>query len=140
MPKFEKSTGFTQGSNPFTMKPGSKEIDTEGSFRKEATDKMQEHSDSGSPFFAIQASQRDAGAAYDDSSVTEADYGEDKKEDKKKDKKEDKKKEVAETTSTLENTPEETVSVGNTELGGVDTSKIDKIADAASGIDIAGLF
>jgi len=136
MPKFEKNTGFTQGSNPFTMKPGSKEIDTEGSFRKEATDKMQEHSDSGSPFFAIKASQRDAGAAYDDSSVTEADYGE----IKKKDKKEDKKEEVAETTSTLENTPEETVSVGNTELGGVDTSKIDKIADAASGIDIAGLF
>ena len=136
MPKFEKNTGFTQGSNPFTMKPGSKEIDTEGSFRKEATDKMQEHSDSGSPFFAIQASQRDAGAAYDDSSVTEADYGE----IKKKDKKEDKKEEVAETTSTLENTPEETVSVGNTELKGVDTSKIDKIADAASGIDIAGLF
>ena len=40
MPNFKKSDGFSLGGSPFTMKKGSKEITTDGSFRKEATDKM----------------------------------------------------------------------------------------------------
>ena len=88
MPNFKKSDGFSLGGNPFTMNKGSKEINTEGSFRQESTDKMGSY---GSPLFAIQARNamkanlayhdgtpfnaiagRDpssAGAAYDDSSV-----------------------------------------------------------------------
>jgi len=54
MPKFPKNDGFSLGANPFKMNKGSKEIHTEGSFRQEATNKMQEHADGGSPFFAIQ--------------------------------------------------------------------------------------
>jgi hypothetical protein len=73
MPNFKKSDGFSLGGNPFTMKKGSKEINTEGSFRKEATDKMGGY---GSPLFAITGRDpRSAGAAYDDSSVS--DMGED---------------------------------------------------------------
>ena len=73
MPNFKKSDGFSLGGNPFTMKKGSKEITTDGSFRKEATDKMGGY---GSPLFAIAGRDpRSAGAAYDDSSVS--DMGED---------------------------------------------------------------
>ena len=73
MPNFKKSDGFSLGGNPFIMKKGSKEINTEGSFRKEATDKMGGY---GSPLFAITGRDpRSAGAAYDDSSVS--DMGED---------------------------------------------------------------
>ena len=90
MPNFKKSDGFSLGGNPFTMNKGSKEINTEGSFRQESTDKMGSYD---SPLFAIQARNamkanlayhdgtpfnaiagRDpssAGAAYDDSSVTD---------------------------------------------------------------------
>ena len=53
MPNFKKSDGFSLGGNPFTMKKGSKEITTDGSFRKEATDKMGGY---GSPLFAIKSS------------------------------------------------------------------------------------
>ena len=67
MPNFKKSDGFSLGGNPFTMKKGSKEINTEGSFRQESTDKMGSY---GSPLFAIAGREgRGAGAAYDDSSV-----------------------------------------------------------------------
>jgi len=67
MPNFKKSDGFSLGGSPFTMKQGSKEITTDGSFRKEATDKMGGY---GSPLFAIEGRDpRSAGAAYDDSSV-----------------------------------------------------------------------
>lgn len=52
MPKFPKSDGFSLGGNPFTMKKGSKEINTEGSFRQEAEGKMNSY---GSPLFAIRA-------------------------------------------------------------------------------------
>ena len=52
MPKFPKSDGFSLGGNPFTMTKGSKEINTEGSFRQEAEGKMNSY---GSPLFAIQA-------------------------------------------------------------------------------------
>lgn len=73
MPNFKKSDGFSLGGSPFTMKKGSKEITTDGSFRKEATDKMGGY---GSPLFAIEGRDpRSAGAAYDDSSVS--DMGED---------------------------------------------------------------
>jgi len=69
MPKFPKSDGFSLGGNPFTMKKGSKEINTEGSFRQEATGKMGSY---GSPLFAIAGRDASsAGAAYDDSSVTD---------------------------------------------------------------------
>ena len=53
MPNFKKSDGFSLGGNPFTMKKGSKEINTEGSFRQESTDKMGSY---GSPLFAIKSS------------------------------------------------------------------------------------
>ena len=67
MPNFKKSDGFSLGGNPFTMKKGSKEINTEGSFRQESTDKMGSY---GSPLFAIAGRDpSSAGAAYDDSSV-----------------------------------------------------------------------
>ena len=53
MPNFKKSDGFSLGGNPFTMNKGSKEINTEGSFRQESTDKMGSY---GSPLFAIKSS------------------------------------------------------------------------------------
>ena len=69
MPNFKKSDGFSLGGNPFTMNKGSKEINTEGSFRQESTDKMGSY---GSPLFAIAGRDpSSAGAAYDDSSVTD---------------------------------------------------------------------
>jgi hypothetical protein len=72
MPNFKKSDGFSLGGNPFTMKKGSKEITTDGSFRKEATDKMGGY---GSPLFAIAGREgRGAGAAYED---TTTDMGKD---------------------------------------------------------------
>ena len=71
MPKFPKSDGFSLGGNPFTMKKGSKEINTEGSFRQEATGKMGSY---GSPLFAIGGRDpNSAGAAYED---TTTDMGE----------------------------------------------------------------
>jgi hypothetical protein len=67
MPNFKKSDGFSLGGNPFTMKKGSKEITTDGSFRKEATDKMGRY---GSPLFAIAGREgRGAGAAYEDTTT-----------------------------------------------------------------------
>ena len=67
MPNFKKSDGFSLGGNPFTMKKGSKEINTEGSFRKESTDKMGSY---GSPLFAIAGREgRGAGAAYEDTTT-----------------------------------------------------------------------
>jgi hypothetical protein len=70
MPNFKKSDGFSLGGNPFTMKKGSKEINTEGSFRKEATDKMGGY---GSPLFAIAGREgRGAGAAYEDTTTNMA--------------------------------------------------------------------
>ena len=69
MPNFKKSDGFSLGGSPFTMKKGSKEITTDGSFRQESTDKMGSY---GSPLFAIAGRDpSSAGAAYDDSSVTD---------------------------------------------------------------------
>jgi hypothetical protein len=69
MPNFKKSDGFSLGGNPFTMNKGSKEINTEGSFRQESTDKMGSY---GSPLFAIAGRDpSSAGAAYDDSSVSD---------------------------------------------------------------------
>ena len=54
------------------MKKGSKEITADGSFRKEATDKMGRY---GSPLFAIAGREgRGAGAAYED---TTTDMGKD---------------------------------------------------------------
>tara|TARA_B100001057_G_scaffold427809_1_gene452767 strand:+ start:872 stop:1198 length:327 start_codon:yes stop_codon:yes gene_type:complete len=58
MPNFKKSDGFTLGGSPFTMKKGSKELDTEGSFREEAKNKMGSY---GSPLFAIQSDGINAG-------------------------------------------------------------------------------
>ncbi len=67
MPNFKKSDGFSPGGNPFTMRKGSKEITTDGSFRKEATDKM---GGNGSPLFAIAGREgRGAGAAYGDTTT-----------------------------------------------------------------------
>ena len=67
MPNFKKSDGFSLGGNPFTMKKGSKEINTEGSFRQESTDKMGSY---GSPLFAIAGREgRGAGAAYEDTTT-----------------------------------------------------------------------
>ena len=67
MPNFKKSDGFSLGGSPFTMKKGSKEITTDGSFRKEATDKMGGY---GSPLFAIAGREgRGAGAAYEDTTT-----------------------------------------------------------------------
>jgi hypothetical protein len=51
MPNFKKNDGFALGGSPFTMKKGSKELDTEGSFRQEAMGKMGSY---GSPLFAIE--------------------------------------------------------------------------------------
>ncbi len=67
MPNFKKSDGFSLGGSPFTMKKGSKEITTDGSFRKESTDKMGSY---GSPLFAISGREgRGAGAAYEDTTT-----------------------------------------------------------------------
>jgi hypothetical protein len=67
MPNFKKSDGFSLGGNPFTMNKGSKEINTEGSFRQESTNKMGSY---GSPLFAIAGREgRGAGAAYEDTTT-----------------------------------------------------------------------
>lgn len=58
MPNFKKSDGFSLGGNPFTMKKGSKELDTESSFREEAKNKMGSY---GSPLFAIKSDGINAG-------------------------------------------------------------------------------
>lgn len=71
MPNFKKNDGFALGANPFTMKKGSKELDTEGSFRKESTDKMGSY---GSPLFAIEGRQgRGDGSQVDTTSDLGAD-------------------------------------------------------------------
>ena len=67
MPNFKENDGFSLGGNPFTMNKGSKEINTEGSFRQESTDKMGSY---GSPLFAIAGREgRGAGAAYEDTTT-----------------------------------------------------------------------
>ena len=58
MPNFKKNDGFALGGSPFTMKKGSKELDTEGSFRQEAMGKMGSY---GSPLFAIKSDGINAG-------------------------------------------------------------------------------
>jgi len=58
MPNFKKSDGFSLGGSPFTMKKGSKELDTESSFREEAKNKMGSY---GSPLFAIKSDGINAG-------------------------------------------------------------------------------
>ena len=62
MPKFPKSSGFSQGGNPFTMNQGSKELHTEGSFSKKSSDKMDSY---GSPLFAIAQGARSTGLYSD---------------------------------------------------------------------------
>ena len=126
MPNFKKSDGFSLGGNPFTMKKGSKEITTDGSFRKEATDKMGGY---GSPLFAIVGRPSSAaGAAYRDTSSDMAedvdnaqaeskDFKDGKKDNTKE--KEKKKDKVKETTSDLENSDS--------------TPKVPKTAEAGDG-------
>lgn len=127
MPNFKKSDGFSLGGSPFTMKKGSKEITTDGSFRKEATDKMGGY---GSPLFAIVGRDpRAAGAAYDDSSVSDMAEDVDNAQaeskavkDGKKDNTKKKENDVEETTSDLEksdNTPKvpKTAEAGDGEGG-----------------------
>ena len=58
MPNFKKNDGFALGGSPFTMKKGSRELDTEGSFRQEAVGKMGSY---GSPLFAIKSDGINAG-------------------------------------------------------------------------------
>jgi hypothetical protein len=58
MPNFKKNDGFALNGSPFTMKKGSKELDTEGSFRQEAMGKMGSY---GSPLFAIKSDGINAG-------------------------------------------------------------------------------
>lgn len=71
MPNFKKSDGFSLGGSPFTMKKGSKELDTEGSFREEAKNKMGSY---GSPLFAIEGRQgRGDGSQVDTTSDLGAD-------------------------------------------------------------------
>ena len=71
MPNFKKSDGFTLGGSPFTMKKGSKELDTESSFREEAKNKMGSY---GSPLFAIEGRQgRGDGSQVDTTSDLGAD-------------------------------------------------------------------
>ena len=71
MPNFKKNDGFALGGSPFTLKKGSKELDTEGSFRQEAMGKMGSY---GSPLFAIEGRQgRGDGSQVD----TTSDLGED---------------------------------------------------------------
>ena len=75
MPNFKESDGFSLGGNPFTMNKGSKEINTEGSFRQESTDKMGSY---GSPLFAIQArNAMKANLAYHDGTPFNAIAGRD---------------------------------------------------------------
>jgi len=119
MPNFKKSDGFSLGGNPFTMKKGSKEITTDGSFRKEATDKMGGY---GSPLFAIEGRDpRAAGAAYDDSSVSDMAEDVDNAQAESKAVKDANKEEndVKETTSNLENSN--------------NTPKVSKTAEAGDG-------
>ena len=123
MPNFKKSDGFSLGGNPFTMKKGSKEITTDGSFRKEATDKMGGY---GSPLFAIVGRPSSAaGAAYRDTSSDMAEdvdnaQAESKDfKDGKKDNTDKKKDKVKETTSDLENSD--------------NTPKVPKTAEAGDG-------
>jgi hypothetical protein len=71
MPNFKKNDGFALGGSPFTMKKGSKEINTDGSFRQEAMGKMGSY---GSPLFAIEGRKgRGDGSQVD----TTSDLGED---------------------------------------------------------------
>ena len=71
MPNFKKSDGFALGGSPFTMKKGSKEINTDGSFRQEAMGKMGSY---GSPLFAIEGRQgRGDGSQVDTTSDLGAD-------------------------------------------------------------------
>ncbi len=71
MPNFKKSDGFTLGGSPFTMKKGSKELNTESSFREEAKNKMGSY---GSPLFAIEGRQgRGDGSQVDTTSDLGAD-------------------------------------------------------------------
>ena len=71
MPNFKKNDGFALGGSPFTMKKGSKEIDTEGSFRQEAMGKMGSYK---SPLFAIEGRQgRGDGSQVDTTSDLGAD-------------------------------------------------------------------
>lgn len=71
MPNFKKNDGFALGGSPFTMKKGSKEINTEGSFRQEAMGKMGSY---GSPLFAIEGRQgRGDGSQVDTTSDLGAD-------------------------------------------------------------------
>ena len=71
MPNFKKNDGFALGGSPFTMKKGSKEINTDGSFRQEAMGKMGSY---GSPLFAIEGRQgRGDGSQVDTTSDLGAD-------------------------------------------------------------------
>lgn len=71
MPNFKKSDGFSLGGSPFTMKKGSKELNTESSFREEAKNKMGSY---GSPLFAIEGRQgRGDGSQVDTTSDLGAD-------------------------------------------------------------------
>ena len=71
MPNFKKSDGFALGGSPFTMKKGSKEINTDGSFRQEAMGKMGSY---GSPLFAIEGRRgRGDGSQVDTTSDLGAD-------------------------------------------------------------------
>lgn len=143
MPNFKKSDGFSLGGSPFTMKKGSKEITTDGSFRKEATDKMGGY---GSPLFAIVGRDpRAAGAAYDDSSVSDMAEDVDNAQAESKAFKDGKKEDtVKETTSDLENsdnTPKvpKTAEAGDGE-GGKDIIEKGKEVVKEGAKKIAGLF
>tara|TARA_R110001632_G_scaffold7055_1_gene28292 strand:+ start:2930 stop:3370 length:441 start_codon:yes stop_codon:yes gene_type:complete len=117
MPNFKKSDGFSLGGNPFTMKKGSKEITTDGSFRKEATDKMGGY---GSPLFAIVGRDpRAAGAAYRDTSSDMAEDVDNAQAESKAVKDGKKEDTVKETTSDLENSD--------------NTPKVPKTAEAGDG-------
>ena len=71
MPNFKKNDGFALGGSPFTMKKGSKEINTDGSFRQEAMGKMGSY---GSPLFAIEGRKgRGDGSQVDTTSDLGAD-------------------------------------------------------------------
>ena len=143
MPNFKKSDGFSLGGSPFTMKKGSKEITTDGSFRKEATDKMGGY---GSPLFAIVGRDpRAAGVAYDDSSVSDMAEDVDNAQAESKAFKDGKKEDtVKETTSDLENsdnTPKvpKTAEAGDGE-GGKDIIEKGKEVVKEGAKKIAGLF
>ena len=117
MPNFKKSDGFSLGGDPFTMKKGSKEITTDGSFRKEATDKMGGY---GSPLFAIVGRDpRAAGAAYRDTSSDMAEDVDNAQAESKAVKDGKKEDTVKETTSDLENSD--------------NTPKVPKTAEAGDG-------